>query len=212
MGIQKFCLQTQKFCLQIQKFCLRIQKFCLRIKKLCLRILKFCLQIQKLCLLLSWIWGGGTYAERCKTRLYWPVSIGVTAWQHPKSRCPPTASRSRLSAWRTGCSFVPLNPRRRSTTSPCSPLPWSPCRLTGRPTGFSGHASARTGQAHKAKPRRRSLHEIELPLSLLTVDVAKLSLRSRLANRDVSYIFRRRSRPRDSAQQQAKLLDSQAKL
>ena len=49
-------------------------------------------------------------------------------------------------------------------------------------------------------------------LSLLTVDVAKLSLRSRLANRDVSYIFRRRSRPRDSAQQQAKLLDSQAKL
>ena len=107
---------------------------------------------------------------------------------------------------------MPLNPRRRSTTSPCSPLPWSPCRLTGRPTGFSGHASARTGQAHKAKPRRRSLHEIELPLSLLTVDVAKLSLRSRLANRDVSYIFRRRSRPRDSAQQQAKLLDSQAKL
>ena len=134
---------------------------------------------------------GGTYTERCKTRLYWPVSIGVTAWQHPKSRCPPTTSRSRLSA----CSFVPLNPRRRSTTSPCSPLQWSPCRLTGRPTGFSGHASARTGQAHKAKPRRRSLHEIELPLSLLTVDVAKLSLRSRLANRDVSYIFRRRSRP-----------------
>ena len=84
MGIQKFCLQTQKFCLQIQKFCLRIQKFCLRIKKLCLRILKFCLRIQKLCLLLSWIWGGGTYAERCKTRLYWPVSIGVTAWQHPQ--------------------------------------------------------------------------------------------------------------------------------
>ena len=29
----------------------------------------------------------------------------------------------------------------------------------------------------------------ELILSLLTVDVAKLSLRSRLANRDVSYIF-----------------------
>ena len=27
---------------------------------------------------------GGTYAERCKTRLYWPVSIGVTAWQHPQ--------------------------------------------------------------------------------------------------------------------------------
>ena len=27
---------------------------------------------------------GGTYAERCKTRLYWPVSIGVTAWQHPR--------------------------------------------------------------------------------------------------------------------------------
>lgn len=25
---------------------------------------------------------GGTYAERYKTRLYWPVSIGVTAWQH----------------------------------------------------------------------------------------------------------------------------------
>ena len=35
----------------------------------------------------------------------------------------------------------------------------------------------------------------KLPLSLLTVDVAKLSLQSRLANRDVSYIFRRRSRP-----------------
>ena len=28
---------------------------------------------------------GGTYAERCKTRLYWPVSIGVTAWKHPVS-------------------------------------------------------------------------------------------------------------------------------
>ena len=23
---------------------------------------------------------GGTYAERCNTRLYWPVSMGVTAW------------------------------------------------------------------------------------------------------------------------------------
>ena len=31
------------------------------------------------------------------------------------------------------------------------------------------------------------------------VDVTKLSLPSRLANRDVCYIFRRRSRPRDSA-------------
>ena len=27
---------------------------------------------------------GRTYAERCKTRLYWPVSIGVTACQHPQ--------------------------------------------------------------------------------------------------------------------------------
>ena len=27
---------------------------------------------------------GGTYNERCKTRLYWPVSNGVTAWQHPQ--------------------------------------------------------------------------------------------------------------------------------
>lgn len=26
---------------------------------------------------------GGTYAERCKTRLYWPVSIGVTGWPYP---------------------------------------------------------------------------------------------------------------------------------
>lgn len=26
---------------------------------------------------------GGISAERCKICLYWPVSIGVTAWQHP---------------------------------------------------------------------------------------------------------------------------------
>ena len=30
---------------------------------------------------------GGTYAERCKTRLYWPVLIGGTAWQL-RSRVP----------------------------------------------------------------------------------------------------------------------------
>ena len=56
MGIQKFGLQIQKFCLRIRKFCLRIE--------------------------LNLV--GGTYAERCKTCPYWPVSIGVTAWQHPQ--------------------------------------------------------------------------------------------------------------------------------
>lgn len=30
---------------------------------------------------------GGTYTERCKTRLYWPVSTGVTAWQYPLLKC-----------------------------------------------------------------------------------------------------------------------------
>ena len=61
--IQNLLMGIQKFGLQIQKFCLRIRKFCLRIE-------------------LNLV--GGTYAERCKTRPYWPVSIGVTAWQHPQ--------------------------------------------------------------------------------------------------------------------------------
>ena len=55
----------------IQKFCLRIQKFCMR----------FANPEALLAVELNLM--GGTYAERCKTRLYWPVSIGVTAWQHP---------------------------------------------------------------------------------------------------------------------------------
>lgn len=56
--------------------------------------------------------------------------------------------------------------------------------------------------------KRLYFHAMLLPSSPRTSEAgtAKLSLSNTLANRDVSHIFQRRSRPQDAAQQQTKLL------
>ncbi|CAL8351044.1 unnamed protein product [Boreogadus saida] len=53
-------------------------------------------------------------------------------WRPNENPRPPDRLQKQIVGLRTECSFVPRNLRRRSTTSPCSPLPWSPFWLAGR--------------------------------------------------------------------------------